>query len=66
MMNHVDPILQCPTARRRPRSEEKNPRLAWDIREIVEPQTHADPELKTERRYCNLSASDVLEALRNT
>jgi len=52
------------SARRRPRSEEKNPQLAWDIREIVEPQTHADPELKTERRYCNLSASDVLEALR--
>ena len=49
--------------RRRPRTEEKNPQLARDIRAIVEPHTQADPELKTERRYCNLSASDVLEAL---
>lgn len=49
--------------RRRPRTEEKNPQLAEDIRVIVEPRTQADPELKTERRYCNMSASDVLEAL---
>ena len=52
------------SARRRPRTEEKNPQLAQDIRAIVEPHTQADPELKTERRYCNRSASDVLEALR--
>jgi hypothetical protein len=51
------------TARRRPRTEEKNPQLAQDIRAIVEPHTQADPELKTARRYCNRSASDVLEAL---
>ena len=50
-------------ARARPRMEEKNPQLAQDIRAIVEPHTQADPELKTERRYCNQSASDVLEAL---
>lgn len=50
-------------ARRRPRTEEKNPQLAQAIRAIVEPHTQADPELKTERRYCNVSASDVLEAL---
>ena len=43
--------------------EEKNPQLAQDIRAIVEPHTQADPELKTARRYCNRSASDVLEAL---
>ena len=51
------------SARRRPRTEDKNPQLAQDIRALVEPHTQADPELKTERRYCNLSASDVLEAL---
>ena len=51
------------SARRRPRTEEKHPQLAQDIRAIVEPHTQADPELKTERRYCNRSASDVLEAL---
>src|SRR5271156_3956746 len=50
-------------ARRRPRLEEKNPQLAQDIRAIVEPHTQADPELKSARRYSNLSAADVLEAL---
>jgi transposase len=51
------------SARGRPRSEDKTPQLAQDIRAIVEPHTQADPELKTTRRYSNLSAADVLEAL---
>jgi Rhodopirellula transposase DDE domain len=50
-------------ARGRPRSEEKNPQLAEDIRAIVEPHTQADPELKSSRRYTNLSALEVREAL---
>jgi Rhodopirellula transposase DDE domain len=50
-------------ARGRPRSEEKNPQLAEDIRAIVEPYTQADPELKSSRRYTNLSAGEVREAL---
>jgi hypothetical protein len=50
-------------ARGRPRSEEKNPQLAEDIRAIVEPYTQADPELKSSRRYTNLSAGEVQEAL---
>jgi transposase len=50
-------------ARGRPRREEKNPQLAQDIRAIVEPHTQADPELKSPRRYTNLSAAEVLEAL---
>jgi Rhodopirellula transposase DDE domain len=50
-------------ARRRPGLEEKDPQLAQDIGAIVAPHTQADPELKSKRRYCNLSASDVLEAL---
>jgi transposase len=50
-------------ARGRPRMEEQNPQLAQDIRTIVEPHTQIDPELKSTRRYCNLSATDVLEAL---
>lgn len=50
-------------ARARPRSEVKNPQLAADIRAIVEPHTQADPELKSERRYWNLTASEVREAL---
>jgi hypothetical protein len=50
-------------ARGRPRSEEKDPQLAADIRAIVEPHTHADPELKSTRRYTNLSAAEVRDAL---
>ena len=45
------------------RSEVQNPQLAIDIRLIVEPHTHTDPELKTERRYTNLSAVEVRKAL---
>lgn len=55
--------LENCSARGRPRLEEKSPQLAQDIRAIVEPHTQADPELKTTRRYSNLSAGDVLEAL---
>jgi hypothetical protein len=50
-------------ARGRPRSEQKDPQLAEDIRAIVEPQTQADPELKSSRRYTNLSAAEVRDAL---
>src|SRR5438309_515947 len=44
--------------------EVKDPQLAADIRAVVEPHTHADPELKSSRRYTNLSAREVLEALK--
>lgn len=50
-------------ARGRSRVEEMNPKLADDIREIAEPQTQADPELKSARRYLNLSAREVRTAL---
>ena len=46
------------------RSEEKDPRLAADIRAIVEPHAYADPELKSARRYTNLSAAEVRAALK--
>jgi len=49
--------------RGRQRSEDANPQLAVDIRLIVEPHTHSDPELKTERLYTNLSAAEVRAAL---
>jgi hypothetical protein len=51
------------SARGRPRLEDQNPQLAQDIRAIVEPHTQADPELKSARRYSNLSAGEVLAAL---
>ena len=50
-------------ARGRCRSEDKDPRLAAVIRPIVEPQAYADPELKSARRYTDLSAAEVRDAL---
>jgi hypothetical protein len=50
-------------ARGRRRSEDKDPQLAADIRAIVEPHTYADRELHSSRRYTNLSAAEVREAL---
>jgi transposase len=50
-------------ARGRPRWEAKDSRFAQDLREIVEPHTHADPELKSSRRYTNLSARETRERL---
>jgi Rhodopirellula transposase DDE domain len=53
-------------ARGRRRSEEQNPQLAEDIRAIVEPQSYADPELKSTRRYSNLTAVEVRIALQTS
>ena len=50
-------------ARGRLRSEEKDPQLAADIRAIVEPHTYADPQLKSSRRYTNLSAAEDARGL---
>jgi len=45
--------------------EVKDPQLAADVRAIVEPPTLADPEVKSSRRYSNLSAREVLLALKD-
>jgi hypothetical protein len=50
-------------ARGRRRSEDKNLQLAADIRAILEPHSYADPELQSSRRYTNLSAAEVRDAL---
>jgi hypothetical protein len=50
----------------RRRTEDQNPQLAQDIRTLVEPQTYTDPDLRSSRRYSNLSAAEVLTALRTT
>jgi transposase len=52
-------------ARGRPRWEEEDPRRAQDIRAIVEPCTQADPELKSERRYTNLTAKELRQQLQS-
>lgn len=51
-------------ARGRVRMEDADPQLAADVRDVVEPRTHADPELKTDRRYTDLAAREVLARLR--
>jgi Rhodopirellula transposase DDE domain len=61
--HHGVRCLENFAARARQRSEDKDPQLAADIREVVEPHTHADPELKSSRRYTNLSAAEVRNAL---
>lgn len=45
------------------RSEDRNPKLAEDIRAIVSPKSYVDPELKSSRRYSTLSAGEVRDAL---
>jgi hypothetical protein len=50
-------------ARGRCRAEQRNPQLGQDIRAIVQPGSYVDPELKSSRRYSNLSAGEVREAL---
>jgi hypothetical protein len=52
-------------ARARPRAEAKDPHLAADVRSLVEPCTQADPEVKSARRYTNLSAREVRQALKD-
>lgn len=59
----ADPSIGKSRNRGQQRSEDRNPQLAIDIRLIVEPHTHPDPELKTDRLYTNLSAAEVRQAL---
>ncbi len=53
-------------ARGRPRREEEDPRRGDDLRAIAEPHTQADPELRSARRYTNLTAAEARELLRTT
>jgi hypothetical protein len=62
-LRHGMRCLENFAARGRICSEQKDPQLAADIRALVEPHTHADPELKSSRRYTNLSAAEVRAAL---
>src|SRR5512142_3578631 len=62
-LHHGVRCLENFAARGRQRSAAKDPHLAADIRAIVEPHTYADPELKSARRYTNLSAAEVRDAL---
>src|SRR5262249_33322557 len=50
-------------ARGRPRWEEEDPQRARDIRALAEPFTQADPELKSQRCYTNLTAKELRQQL---
>jgi len=49
--------------RRKPKSEEKNPKLLDDIRRIMEPSSQAEPRLRTTLLYTNMTAQSVYDAL---
>jgi hypothetical protein len=49
--------------RRRPKAEDKDPRLLADIHEIMDPESQAEPRLRTTLRYTNMTARAVREAL---
>ena len=53
------------TERHKPKVEEKYPELLESIRKIMEPQSHADPQLRTTLLYTNMTAQAVYEALIN-
>ena len=60
---HQVRVVEHFSRRGRQRSEEKDPELAEAIRAIVDPHTHAEPELKNSRGYTNLTAEEVRAAL---
>ena len=50
-------------ARGRKLAEEHLPHLLWDIRALVDGQSQADPQFKTNRLYTRLTASEVRRQL---
>lgn len=65
-LHELDTGIRCVenfATRGQQRTEVANPQLATDIRDLVEPHTQTDPELKSDRRYTNLSAREVRERL---
>ena len=49
--------------RKKPKAEEKNPRLLSDIIEIMNPQSQAESHLRTTLLYTNMTAKVVYDAL---
>lgn len=50
--------------RKKPKVEEKEPRLLDDIHAIMSPQSQADPRLRTTLMYTNMTAKKVYDGLR--
>ena len=51
------------SARRKPKIEDKAPELLADIQTIMEPQSQAEPRLRTTLLYTNMTAQAVHDAL---
>lgn len=51
------------STRHRPRTEDNNPRLLADIREIMEPRCQSESHLRTTLLYTNMTAQAVYNAL---
>jgi hypothetical protein len=51
------------SGRRKPKSEEKHPELLADIRKLLEPNSQAEPRLRTTLLYTNMTAQSVYNAL---
>lgn len=51
------------SVRRKPRSEEKYPKLPADIAEIMEPHSQSESHLRTALLYANMTAKAVYNAL---
>ena len=51
------------STRRKPKAEEKDPKLLGDIVEIMEPESQAEPRLRTTLLYTNMTAQAVYDAL---
>jgi len=51
------------SSRRKPKAEEKNPKLLEDIIEIMEPKSQAEPKLRTTLLYTDMTAKSVYKAL---
>ena len=49
--------------RHKPKSEEKNPQLLESIQKIMEPNSQAEPRLRTTLLYTNMTAQSVYNAL---
>jgi hypothetical protein len=51
------------SARRKPKTEEKNPELLAEIRSIMEPDSEAESHLRTTYLYTNMTARSVYNTL---
>ena len=51
------------STRRKPKAEEKDPRLLADIIEIMDPHSQAEPRLRNTLMYTNMTAKAVYDAL---